>query len=95
MQYLVTLNILFSYYRRREVCSHVAGRGRSRVWKGKGGCTLLKRLKTKKKRRSRVSEGSSNITMKYIIIIPVYSFTDKLHCLIKTATALLELLTAL
>jgi len=37
----------------------------------------------------------SNITMKlkYIIIIPIYSFTDKLHCLINTATALLELLT--
>jgi len=42
-----------------------------------------------------VGEGSSNITMKlkYIIIIPIYSFTDKLHCLINTATALLELLT--
>jgi len=39
-----------------------------------------------------MSERSSNITMKlkYIIIIPIYSFT---HCLIKTATALLELLT--
>jgi len=51
----------------------------------------------KKKGRSRVGEGSSNITMKlkYIIIIPVYSFTDKLHCLINTATVLLELLTAL
>jgi len=65
------------------------------------GCTLLKRLKTKKKkrrrRRSRIGEGSSNITMKlkYIIIIPIYSLTDKLHCLINTATALLELLTAL
>jgi len=33
--------------------------------------------------------------LKYIIIIiiPIYSFTDKLHCLINTATALLELLT--
>jgi len=42
-----------------------------------------------------MSERSSNITMqlKYIIIIPIYSFTDKLHCLINTATALLELLT--
>jgi len=42
-----------------------------------------------------MSEGSSNITMKlkYIIIIPIYSFTNKLHCLINTATALLELLT--
>jgi len=44
-----------------------------------------------------MSEGSSNITMKlnyiYIIIIPIYSFTDKLHCLINTATALLELMT--
>jgi len=41
-----------------------------------------------------MGEGSSNITMKlkYIIIIPIYSFTDKLHCLINTATALLELL---
>jgi len=49
------------------------------------------------KTRSRVGEGSCNITMKlnYIIIIPIYSFTDKLHCLINTATALLELLTAL
>jgi len=39
-----------------------------------------------------MSEGSSNITMKlkYIIIIP---FIDKLHCLINTATAILELLT--
>jgi len=38
-----------------------------------------------------MSEGSSNITMKlkYIIITPIYSFTDKLHCLINTATALL------
>jgi len=71
---------------------------------GKGRCTLLKRLKTKKIKikkisrmsRSRMSEGSSNITMKLkyiiIIIIPIYSFTDKLHCLINTATALLELL---
>jgi len=43
----------------------------------------LKRLKTKKKRRRRMSERSSNITMKlkYIIIISIYSFTDKLHCL--------------
>jgi len=42
-----------------------------------------------------MSEGSSNITMKlnYIIIIPIYSFTNKLHCLINTTTALLELLT--
>jgi len=42
-----------------------------------------------------MSKGSSNITMKlkYINIIPIYSFTDKLHCLINTATALLELLT--
>jgi len=42
-----------------------------------------------------MSEGSSNITMKlkYIIIITNYSFTVKLHCLINTATALLELLT--
>jgi len=42
-----------------------------------------------------VSEGSSNINMKlkYIIIIPIYSFTDELHCLINTATLLLELLT--
>jgi len=43
---------------------------------GKGGCTLLKRLKTKKKKqRSRVGEGSSNnITMKlkYTIIVPIY-----------------------
>jgi len=31
--------------------------------------------------------------LKYIIIIPIYGFTDKLHCLINTATALLELLT--
>jgi len=49
----------------------VRHRGGSRLWKG--GCTLLKRLKTKKKkRRSRMSKGSSNITMKlkYIIIIP-------------------------
>jgi len=48
----------------------------------------------KKKRRSRMIERSSNITMKLkcIIIIPIYSFTDKLHCLINTATALLELL---
>jgi len=56
-------------------------RGGCRVWKG--GCILLKSLKTKiKKRRSRMSEGSSNITMKlkYIIIIPIYSFIDKLHC---------------
>jgi len=30
--------------------------------------------------------------LKYINIIPIYSFTDKLHCLINTATALLELL---
>jgi len=44
-----------------------------------------------------MSEGSSNIIMKlkYMIIISIYSFTDKLHCLINTATALLELLTAL
>jgi len=39
-----------------------------------GGCTLLKRLKTKK--------------IKYIIIIPI---TDKLHCLINTAAALLDM----
>jgi len=38
-----------------------------------------------------VGEGSSNITM--LITIPVYSFTDKLHCQINTVTALLELLT--
>jgi len=44
---------------------------------GKGGCTLLKRLKAKKKRRSRVGEGSSNITMKLKhISIPIYSFTE-------------------
>jgi len=44
-----------------------------------------------------MSEGSSNITIKlnYIIIFPIYSFTDKLYCLINNATALLELLTAL
>jgi len=29
-----------------------------------------------------MGEGSSNITikLKYIIIIPIYNFTDKLHC---------------
>jgi len=39
-----------------------------------------------------MSERSSNITMKlkYIIIISIYSFTDKL---LNTVTALLELLT--
>jgi len=56
-------------------------RGGSRVWKR--GCTLLKRLKTKK-RRSRMSKGSSNINitmkLKYIIIIP---FIVSLHCLNK------------
>jgi len=59
----------------------------------RGECILLKRLKTKKKkkRRSRMRKGSNNITMKlkYIIIIPIYSLTDKLYCLINTATALL------
>jgi len=40
-----------------------------------------------------VGEGSSNITMKLKYIVIIYSFTDKLHCLINTATALLELLT--
>jgi len=66
--------------------------GGSRVWKG----VVLENVEDKK-RRSRVGEGSSNITvkLKYIIIILIYSFTDKLHCLINTATALLELLTAL
>jgi len=70
-------------------------RGGSRVWKG--GCTLLKKVEDQKKKRergrSRVDEGNSNITMKlkYIIIIPIYSFTDKQHY---TATALfIELLT--
>jgi len=50
--------------------------------------------KKKRRRRSRVGERSSNITikLKYIIIIPVYSFTDKQHCLINIVTALLELL---
>jgi len=40
-----------------------------------------------------MSERSSNITMKlkYIIIVPVI-VSYKLHCLINTATALLELL---
>jgi len=44
-----------------------------------------------------VGEGSSNITikLKYIIIIPIDSFTDKLHYPINTATALFELMTAL
>jgi len=45
----------------------------------------------KKKKKEKQNEW--NITMKYIIIIPIYSFTDKLHCLINTATALLESLT--
>jgi len=45
------------------------------------GCTLLKTKKTNEG-RSRVGEGSSNITMKlkYIIIIPTYSFTHCQHC---------------
>jgi len=44
------------------------------------------------------AEGSSNSTTKLkntCIVIPIYSFTDKPHCLMNTVTALLELLTAL
>jgi len=43
---------------------------------------FVEKVEDQKKRRSRMSEGSSNITMKlkYIIIIPIYSFTDQLHC---------------
>jgi len=37
--------------------------------------------------------GKGSMKLQYIIIIPIYSFTDKLQCLINTATALLELLT--
>jgi len=45
-------------------------RGRSRVWKGE--VHFVEKVEDQKKRRSRMSEGSSNITMKlkYIIIIP-------------------------
>jgi len=44
-----------------------------------------------------VGERNSNITtnLKYIIIIPIYIFTDKLHCLMNTVTALLGSLTVL
>jgi len=63
----------------------------------RGGVHFVEKVEDKKKWRNRMSEGSSNITMKlkYIVIIPIYSFTDKLriHCLRNTATALLELLT--
>jgi len=62
------------------------------------GVHFVERVEGQKKRRSRVGEGSSNIIMKlnYIIIFPIYSFTDKLHCgVMNVATALLELLTAL
>jgi len=57
----------------------------------KGGVNFVEKVEDPKKRRSRVSEGSSNITMKlkYIIVIPIYSFTDKLRYLINIATALL------
>jgi len=58
----------------------------------KRGVHFVEKVEDKKKKwRSRVGEGSSNITLKlkYIIIIPIDSFTDKLHCLINTATALL------
>jgi len=74
----------------------VLNRGGSRVWKGVGVHFVEKvEDKKKKKKRSRVGEGSSNTTIKLknLIIIPIYSFTGKLHCLINTATALLELLT--
>jgi len=37
-----------------------------------------------------VGEGIYHYEVK---VLPIYSFTDKLHCLINTATALLELLT--
>jgi len=39
------------------------------------------------------SRGNSTMKLKYIIINPIYSFTDKLHCLINTVTALFKLLT--
>jgi len=51
------------------------------------GCTLLKRLKTKKKKEASamVGERSSNSTTKLKYIISIYSFTDKLHSLMNTA----------
>jgi len=59
------------------------------------GVHFVEKVEDQKKKKSRISEGSSNITMKlkYIIIIPIYSFTDKLHCLINTEATSLELLT--
>ena len=53
---------------------------------GKGGCTLLKKLKTKKKGRTNNGCPLPNVyTIKYI-----NSFIVKLHCLMNTVTALLE-----
>jgi len=51
----------------------------------KGGCTLLKigwRPKKKKKKKKEASVGDTvTVAVLLVHIIPIYNFTDKLHCL--------------
>jgi len=58
------------------------------------GVHFAEKVEDKQKKASAmVSEGSNNGTTFYQKSKHIYNFTDNLHCLINTVTALLELLT--
>jgi len=52
-----------------KFCQHNPGAG-PEFWRG-GGVHFIENVEDQKR---------STMKLKYIIIIPIYSFTDKLHC---------------